>query len=102
MIRWDGVPAGAGLVDLPQEDNLTVAYAEVTVRPDLRRRGVGTAVLEEVERRSRAAGRTRVLTEVFDQAGGDGGDLAFAEARGYSLANREGMKAVDLAASEPS
>ena len=55
MIRWDGVPAGAGLVNLPQEDNLTVAYAEVTVRPDLRRRGVGTAVLEEVERRSRAA-----------------------------------------------
>jgi GNAT superfamily N-acetyltransferase len=98
----DGVPAGAGMVNLPQEDNRTVAYADVTVHPDHRRRGVGTAVLGEVERRTRAAGRARVLTEVYDQPDGDGGDVAFAEARGYSLANREGVKAVDLARSEPS
>ena len=33
--------------------------------------------------------------------GGDGGGSAFAEARGYAVANREGVKAVDLAAAEP-
>jgi GNAT superfamily N-acetyltransferase len=100
-VRAEGKPAGAGLLNLPQEDNLTVAYFDAMVHPEHRRRGVGTAVVEEVERRAHAAGRSRVLTEVFDQPGGDGGDLAFAEARGYALANREGVKALDLAASEP-
>jgi GNAT superfamily N-acetyltransferase len=100
-VHLDGEPAGAGLVNLPQEDNLTVAYADAAVHPDHRRHGVGTAVVGEIERRARAASRTRVLTEVYEQPGGDGGDSAFAAARGYSLANREGMKAIDLAASEP-
>jgi GNAT superfamily N-acetyltransferase len=100
-VRSDGAPAGVGLVNLPQDDNLTVAYFDAMVHPEHRRRGIGTTVLTEVERRARVAGRTRVLTEVFDQTGGDGGAVAFAEARGYSLANREGMKALDLAASDP-
>jgi GNAT superfamily N-acetyltransferase len=100
-VRAGGEPAGVGLVNLPQDDNLTVAYFDAMVHPDHRRRGVGTAVVEEVERRASTAGRRRVLTEVFDQPGGDGGDAAFAEARGYSLANSEGMKTLDLAASEP-
>ncbi|MFZ2013389.1 MAG: GNAT family N-acetyltransferase [Nocardioides sp.] len=100
-VRRDGQPAGAGLVNLPQDDNLTVAYADAMVHPDHRRRGVGTAVVDEIERRARAGGRSRVLIEVFDLPGGDGSGVAFAEARGYSVANREAMKAVDLAASEP-
>jgi GNAT superfamily N-acetyltransferase len=97
----DGVPAGAGLVNLPQDDNLTVAYADAAVHPDHRRRGVGTAVVAEIERRAREAGRNRVLTEVYEQPEGDGWNVAFAVARGYTLANREGVKAIDLAASEP-
>ena len=101
-ILRDGEPAGAGLVNLPQDDNLTVGYADVAVHPDHRRRGVGTALRQ---RRSSAGPRRpavhRVLTEVYEQPGGDGGDAAFAVVRGYSLANRESTKAVDLAASEP-
>ncbi len=100
-ILRDGEPAGAGLLNLPQDDNLTVGYADVAVHPDHRRRGVGTALVREIERRAATAGRTRVLTEVYEQPGGDGGDAAFAVVRGYSLANRESTKAVDLAASEP-
>ena len=69
----DGEPAGAGLVNLPQDDNLTVAYADAMVHPDHRRRGVGTAVVDEIERRARAGGRSRVLIEVFEQPDGDGG-----------------------------
>jgi GNAT superfamily N-acetyltransferase len=96
----DGTPAGACLVNLPLEDNPTVVYADVMAHPDHRRRGVGTAVLEELECRARAAGRTRVLTEVYQAPDGESGDRAFAEARGYAEANREGVKAIDLTASE--
>jgi GNAT superfamily N-acetyltransferase len=99
---FDGATAvGAGLANLPLDDNPTVVYADVMAHPDHRRRGVGSAVLEELERRAQAAGRERVLTEVFQTADGDGGGSAFAEARGYVAANREGVKAVDLPASEP-
>ena len=98
---FDGdAPVGAGLVNLPLEDNPTVVYADVMAHPDHRRRGVGTAVLVELERRARAAGRERVLTEVYLAPGRDSGDAAFAAARGYAEANREGVKAADLAASE--
>jgi GNAT superfamily N-acetyltransferase len=69
--------------------------------PDHRRRGVGTAVLAELETRARAAGRERVLVEVYLAPGRESGDAAFAEARGFVEANREGVKAVDLTASEP-
>jgi GNAT superfamily N-acetyltransferase len=94
-------PVGAGLLNLPLDDNPTVVYAEVMAHPDHRRRGVGTAVLEEVEHRARTLGRKRVLTEVYVRPGRDSGDAAFAEAKGYAEANREGVKAVDLAASAP-
>jgi GNAT superfamily N-acetyltransferase len=97
------VVVGAGLLNLPLEDNPTLAYAEVMAHPEHRRRGVGSAVLEEVERRTRAAGRERVLVEVFVPGEEDAersGDAAFATARGYVVANREGSKAVDLTASE--
>jgi GNAT superfamily N-acetyltransferase len=99
---FDGhTPVGACLVNLPLDDNPTVVYADVMAHPDHRRRGVGTAVLAELEQRSRRAGRDRVLTEVFLTPGRDSGDAAFAAASGYVEANREGVKAVDLAAAEP-
>jgi ribosomal protein S18 acetylase RimI-like enzyme len=100
---YDGdVPVGAGLVNLPMSDNPTVAYAEATAHPDHRGRGVGSAVLAEVERRSRSAGRSRVLVEVFvPPPGAESPDTRFAESRGYALANREEMKALDLVACEP-
>jgi GNAT superfamily N-acetyltransferase len=92
---------GVSLLNLPLDDNPTVVYADVIAHPDHRRQGVGSAVLEELERRSVARGRERVLTEVFRTTRGDGGGSAFAEAKGYVEANREGVKAVDLAAAEP-
>ena len=92
---------GVCLLNLPLEDNPTVAYADLMVHPDHRRRGVGTSLLAALEERCRAAGRDRVLTEVHRTAAGDGGGAAFAEARGFSEANREGVKAVDLADAEP-
>jgi GNAT superfamily N-acetyltransferase len=92
---------GVSLANLPLDDNPTVVYADVVTHPAHRRRGVGTRILEALEDRAREAGRGRVLTEVFVTPLGDGGDCAFAEARGYTEANREGVKAVDLAAATP-
>ena len=103
LTAYDGeVPVGAGLVNLPMADNPGLAYAEVSSHPDHRGRGVGSAVLAEVEARSRAAGRSRVLVEVFvPPPGHESAGTRFAEARGYALANREQMKALDTVASEP-
>lgn len=100
---YDGdLPVGAGMVNLPMSDNPTVSYAEATAHPDHRGRGVGSAVLAEVERRSRAAGRSRALFEVFvPPPGTESPDTRFAESRGYTLANREEMKALDLVGCEP-
>jgi GNAT superfamily N-acetyltransferase len=95
-----GALVGVALLNLPMADNPTVAYADLMTHADHRRRGVGTALVAELERRARSAGRERLLTEVFVPAGHETevtGDMRFAEARGYAVANREGMKAVHLA-----
>lgn len=100
---YDGDDAvAAGLVNLPMHDHRRLAFTEVATVPSCRRRGIGSLVLEETERRARAAGRDRCLVEIYVPPEGDGGNVRFAESRGYTCANREGMKAVDLAAAEPS
>src|SRR5690349_22041085 len=55
--------AGVALLNLPMADNTTLAYADLITHPSHRRRGVGTALLAEIESRARAAGRVRILTE---------------------------------------
>jgi GNAT superfamily N-acetyltransferase len=100
----DGEPVGAGLVNLPMNDHVNLAFTEVATLPDRRRRGIGRLILEETERRAVAADRERCLVEVYVPAEEDAkawSGVTFAESRGYSCANREGMKALDLAASEP-
>jgi len=87
---------GAAMVNLPLKDNRSVSYAEVGVPPEHRRHGFGSVLLAEVERRSRAAGRDRALFEVYVPPEGDSDGIGFAEHHGYSVANREGMKGVDL------
>ncbi len=91
---------GAGLVNLPMSDNPRMSYCDVWVDWPARRRGVGSMLLDEVERRARAAGRELALVEVFAPPGGTSTGTWFGDARGYTVANREGAKAIDLAASE--
>jgi GNAT superfamily N-acetyltransferase len=87
---------GAGVVTLPIADNLAMAYAEVNVPEPHRRRGVGSALLADVEDRARAAGRSYVLVEVVSAVGVVGPGELFARAKGYPVANREGVKVLDL------
>ncbi|MFD3700589.1 GNAT family N-acetyltransferase [Streptomyces sp. NPDC058646] len=70
----------AGLLLFSEEANRHTAFLDVlAVRPDARRRGVGTALWERVRRELLADGRTSVATMV--DLGGPG--QAFAEAVGF-------------------
>ncbi|KRB77890.1 hypothetical protein ASE01_06830 [Nocardioides sp. Root190] len=63
--RMDGEIVGTGWLCLPLLDNLTSAEIDVNVRPDLRRRGIGTQLLEHLERLASAAGRTLFNAEAM-------------------------------------
>lgn len=78
----------AGWLSLRLLDNLDGAEIDVHVRPDLRRRGIGSRVLERLEEIAADAGRTRFDTRAQwlydgpeDGAGVPG--MEFARARGY-------------------
>jgi GNAT superfamily N-acetyltransferase len=86
--RVDGETVAAGWLSLRLLDNLDGAEIDVHVRPDVRRRGHGTRMLEHVEALAAAAGRTRFDTRAqwrhdgpADGAGVPGTE--FARARGY-------------------
>jgi GNAT superfamily N-acetyltransferase len=97
LAAYDGEAiVGSAMQMFPVADNLAMSYADVTVPHQHRRRGIGSALLAEVEQRARAAGRAYVLVEVLAPVGVVGPGELFAEARGYPVANREGIKVLDL------
>ncbi|MFC4333735.1 GNAT family N-acetyltransferase [Salininema proteolyticum] len=88
--------------DLPTEDNTHLAECEVIVHPEHRRRGIGSALLEKLEKEAAAEGRDTFLGWTitsfpegprFDESG-----AAFCEARGYATSNVEVQRRCDLAA----
>ena len=87
---------GAGLVNMPLADNLSNAYLEVYVPEAHRRRGVGTVLLAAIEDAAVSRGRSVLVAEAFTPPGGTSAGEPFAAARGYALANREGLKVIDL------
>ncbi|GAB3030078.1 GNAT family N-acetyltransferase [Nocardioides flavus (ex Wang et al. 2016)] len=96
----DDEVVGVAELELPLTENTDVAQAEVHVLPEHRRRGVGRALWEELVQRSRAAGRTRVGSEVTVAAAtGDddrGGAYDFARAMGALERHREDHLLADL------
>jgi len=96
---FDGVEmVGAGICQLPLLDNTDKVYGGVFVEPALRRRGVGTALVEHAVATVRAEGRSILLVE-----GGLPGTeredhpyTRFALRHGFTMANVEVHRVLDL------
>lgn len=92
FLAYDGDrPAGAGGMQFPLIDNTSSAWCVMAVLPELRRRGVGTALYEHAAERARADSRTSVIAQVevppgeLESAPG----VAFASTRGLTARNTE-------------
>jgi len=83
-----GGTVGAASVRAPLRDNVHLVSATVDVHPEHRRRGVGSALLAEVERQSAALGRRTVLVEHAEPArlAGRSPGRAFATGHGFAAA----------------
>ena len=90
---------GALRLLLPVRDNTTVAYVDLAVHPDARRRGVGSALLEEAGRIAAAAGRTALVAEV-DEPVPDPAGRAFARHHGWTCDLQESRRDLVLPADE--
>ena len=94
----DGHVAGMALLWFPLLDNTQFTWAEVDVDPAWRRRGAGTALAERVAERTAATGRRTVLVEVNvpDGERENHSYVRFAQRHGYSYANTEVRRILDL------
>lgn len=77
----DGEVVGCASSSLSERDNRHLAWLSVDIHPDHRRRGHGTAVLEDLVVRSRALGRTSVGLAGWDNEP----TRAFADRHGFAL-----------------
>jgi GNAT superfamily N-acetyltransferase len=84
---------GLADLELPWRENTGVALVRGAVRPDVRHRGTGTALLEAAKEAAKEAGRTRVYSGAF--AGGPG--LSALAAWGFAPTDgRYAVRRVDL------
>jgi GNAT superfamily N-acetyltransferase len=88
-----GETVGVAELSWDTADDLHLCEAEIHVRPDVRRRGVGRALWDEVDRRRVVLGREVVEAELDVPAGpasaGPGAGPAFAEALGFRTIHLE-------------
>lgn len=94
----DGTLVGSAFTVLPNLDNVEKADLAVGVPPQRARRGVGTAIVEQLTQQLRTAGRTTVISELnvpFEHRD-DHGYRRFAERLGFTLANVEIRRTLEL------
>ncbi|MEU6861076.1 GNAT family N-acetyltransferase [Glycomyces sp. NPDC046736] len=100
VARIDGKVVGATELVLFLADNQHLIGFELEVHPDHRRQGIGTRLLEFVERRAAETGRDTLLTGVVDSVEDgpkmDHAGQAFAGARGYASVDNEIHRRNDL------
>jgi GNAT superfamily N-acetyltransferase len=81
-VAGDAVVGALRLI-LPLMDNTTVAFFDVAVHPDHRRRGIGSTLLAEGIELARAHGRTQLLSEI-DEPTPDAAGRRFALRHGWA------------------
>jgi len=85
----DAAPVGFLEVELPKRDNLHLVWVGVTTYPEQRRRGHGSAMLEEALRLAREAGRNTMWVGVAED---DTGTRAFVEGHGFRYASHDARR----------
>jgi GNAT superfamily N-acetyltransferase len=92
LCAYDGdAMVGAAFLAFTLADNLDKAYLQVWVEPGLRRRGIGSAVVEAAVARAAAEGRTTITGEAsytFEERD-TAPTLRWATANGFRVANVE-------------
>jgi GNAT superfamily N-acetyltransferase len=97
LVRLDGEAVGSGLA-LIGPSRPWLVFAMVTILPERRRRGAGTALYESVSAWADERSRETIEVPVLDD---DPESLAFAERRGFKEDRREKGVALQLAGIEP-
>jgi GNAT superfamily N-acetyltransferase len=97
----EGALVGTGMVTFPLMDNAHLAYVDLTTRPEHRRRGHGTAMLEHLTALAVADGRTTLNADAAwpyeapaDGAGTPNAD--FLTARGFVFSLGDVKRALDV------
>lgn len=93
LAEKDGDAVGAGRLTPGWHSPPGVSLADVRVAPAARRAGVGSALLDELQRRSEALGRPLLEISVRDD---DAEALAWAERRGFREVGRNARLQLDL------
>jgi GNAT superfamily N-acetyltransferase len=92
-LAWAGdAAAGWYRLELPDQENRDRAWLELTVRPEQRRRGIGTALLRHAADRARALGRSVISGHAADGSPGE----AFIRAAGASPQMADIQRAMDV------
>jgi mycothiol synthase len=95
VARLRGKPAGCAFVELPEAP---FAEAHVAVVPELRGRGIGSALLAEMSSIARAGTKSELLGEARET---DRASRAYFERRGYRVVGGERAVVLDLTAHDP-
>ena len=96
-----GRPVGAALLELPRRDNTHLAYVEVHVVPEARRRGIGTALLTAAE--AATADRSLTTSDLDEPPAlvGCSPGRRFLERHGFRCALTEVRRDLELPVPEP-
>jgi GNAT superfamily N-acetyltransferase len=92
----DGVDAAYGTARLPMRDNLDNAFVSVSVLPCQRRRGIGTALAQEILAFVRSEGRTNAMWMVGSPVREESPGCAFSRVLGARKALSRLRRELDL------
>ncbi|MGC1239152.1 MAG: GNAT family N-acetyltransferase [Acidimicrobiales bacterium] len=92
----NGVDVAYGTARLPMRDNLSSAAVSLSVLPSRRRRGVGTALAQEILSFVRSDGRTNAVWTVGSRVGEESPGCAFSRVMGATKALARLRRELDL------